>query len=225
MSRVIVITGASKGIGLGFVRHYLKDKNNAVIGGARSKVADFPEGAELLPLDVTDNSSVTAFAEDVAKRHKKVDLLINNAGVATKSGFDEVDAEEFLKVYKVNVIGVMQVIQSFVRSNLLTDGSLVANISSGVGSIGNNTSGGYYAYRASKAALNMVIKSMTRDLADRGITFTLLHPGYVATDMTSHKGTLSVEQSVKTMTEILHEKSHEELNGNFFGTQKQPLPW
>lgn len=94
-----------------------------------------------------------------------------------------------------------------------------------VGSVADNSSGGGYAYRASKSALNVITKSMSIDLATRGITCTLLHPGWVRTDMTNHNGLIDVEQSVEGMAAVLREKSYDELQGAWFDYKMEAIPW
>lgn len=138
-ARVVVVVGASRGLGLGLVRHYANQEGTTVIGTARSlkDTSKYPKDSTYLQVDVTDPESVKGFAEGVAKMHRKVDLLINNAGIIvdfSKWSLETVDRDSLMKVYETNAVGPLLVVQAFLRQQLLSKGSLVANVTSKVGS-------------------------------------------------------------------------------------------
>jgi NAD(P)-dependent dehydrogenase (short-subunit alcohol dehydrogenase family) len=201
----IVVTGASRGIGLELVRQYL-GRGDAVVAACRS-----PDGAtalhalgreygdrlRVLACDVGDDDSVAAFA--AALEGTAVDLLINNAGVGDWAGLDAVNTADALRVYNVNALGPLRVTRAL-RPNLRAGiGRKVAHVTSGMGSIGDNSSGGAYAYRMSKAALNMASKSLAIDLADDGIVSVVINPGWVQTDMGGAGAPLTVQDSAEGM--------------------------
>jgi NAD(P)-dependent dehydrogenase (short-subunit alcohol dehydrogenase family) len=158
-----------------------------------------------------------------------VDILINNAGVyGGRINLDTVTTQDMQDVFQVNTIGPLLTIQQLHKKNLLGGANkptLIANVSSKVGSIDDNKSGGGYAYRASKCALNIVTKSLSIDLASENIVATLLHPGYVQTDMTQGGGIINAEQSVSGMLSVLEKHSEEELQGRFRDYKNEEIPW
>ena len=201
----IVVTGASRGIGLELVRQYL-GRGDAVVAACRS-----PDGAtalhalgreygdrlRVLACDVGDDESVAAFA--AALVGTPVDLLINNAGVGDWAGLDAVNTADALRVYNVNALGPLRVTRALLPNLRAGIGRKVAHITSGMGSIGDNSSGGAYAYRMSKAALNMASKSLAIDLADDGIVSVVINPGWVQTDMGGAGAPLAVQDSAEAM--------------------------
>jgi len=201
----IVVTGASRGIGLELVRQYL-GRGDAVVAACRS-----PDGAtalhalgrehgdrlRVLACDVGDDDSVAAFAAALAGT--AVDLLINNAGVGDWAGLDAVNTADALRVYNVNALGPLRVTRALLPNLRAGIGRKVAHITSGMGSIGDNSSGGAYAYRMSKAALNMASKSLAIDLADDGIVSVVINPGWVQTDMGGAGAPLAVQDSAEAM--------------------------
>jgi NAD(P)-dependent dehydrogenase (short-subunit alcohol dehydrogenase family) len=136
---------------------------------------------------------------------EQIDLLINNAGIygPGKDGqsLEKVTSEVMLEVFNVDCVGPLRVVQ-FLRSRL-SQGAVVANVSSKMGSSSDNTSGGTYAYRAAKAGLVIVSKSMAVDLAAAGVQVITLHPGWVQTDMTHHTGLIDVKTSVAGMSDVI----------------------
>lgn len=201
----IVVTGASRGIGLELVRQYL-GRGDAVVAACRS-----PDGAtalhalgreygdrlRVLACDVGDDESVATFA--AALVGTPVDLLINNAGVGDWAGLDAVNTADALRVYNVNALGPLRVTRALLPNLRAGSGRKVAHITSGMGSICDNSSGGAYAYRMSKAALNMASKSLAIDLADDGIVSVVINPGWVQTDMGGAGAPLAVQDSAEAM--------------------------
>lgn len=183
----ILITGANRGIGLELARQ-LSERGDEVIAVCRTP----SEALEALGVriesgvDVTDRASLAALAERLAGT--TLDGLINNAGVLRSSDFKALEDEldDYRLQYEVNALAPLRVTRALV--DRLADGGKVVIITSRMGSIADNTSGGHYGYRMSKAAVNMAGVSLAHELKPRGIAVGLLHPGYVKTDMTGHTG-------------------------------------
>ena len=138
------------------------------------------ENVEVTKLDVSDPASISAWADDIAKLTNHVDLLINNAGIYGKRvGLKEMDIDTMLEVFTTNACGPFLVAQQLHKRSLLggSKHTLIANISSKMGSVDDNGSGGSYAYRASKSALNNISKSLSIDLAQDNVQCVCLHPG------------------------------------------------
>ncbi len=200
----VLITGANRGIGLGFVEHYLA-AGCAVWAcyrqdpGGLSSVSD--ARLHSLQWDVRE-----ARPEGSAELPERIDLLINNSGVYGPSGngqsLEKITGEVMQEVFDINCVGPLRVVQHLLPRIVRARG-IIANLSSKMGSSGDNTSGGCYAYRAAKAALVIVSKSMAIDLAPRGVRVITLHPGWVRTDMTDHSGLIDVETSVGGMARVI----------------------
>jgi len=200
----VVITGANRGIGLEFVRHYLAQGCEVWAGYRRD------EGG----LDELHDDALHLFRVDVAhgvdgiagQLPERIDLLINNAGIyGPKKGgqsLDDVTPEAMLEVFNVDCVGPLRVVQAL-KQRIIDAKGVIANVSSKMGSSGDNTSGGTYAYRAAKAALVIVSKSMAVDLAPHGVRVITLHPGWVKTDMTGRTGLIDAPTSVAGMTNVI----------------------
>ncbi|KAL4440648.1 hypothetical protein ABPG77_000357 [Micractinium sp. CCAP 211/92] len=235
-NKVAVVTGANRGIGLELVRQLLA-RGNTVIATARkpdaaSELRALQPGTgsrlHLTQLDVAAPESVESWAAGVKALAPHVDLLVNNAGVTDGwRELGEVTAKDMLDCFVPNCIGPLLVTQQLHKQGALgsTSGgsSLVANMSSKMGSINDNGSGSDYAYRASKAALNIVNKSLSIDLAGDDICCVLLHPGYVRTDMTGWEGNIDVETCVEGLLAVL--ESDRELNGRWYDFAGKEVPW
>lgn len=200
----VVVTGASRGLGLGFVQHYLRNGHRTWAcfrqePGGLSELSD-----DLLSLVQWDVRQATP--HDDAGLPDRVDLLINNAGIygPGKGGqsLDRVTPQAMLRVFDVDCVGALRVVQ-FLKGQLIAARGVVANVSSKMGSSGDNTSGGSYAYRAAKAALAITSKSMAIDLGGLGVRVITLHPGWVRTDMTERSGLIDVAESVAGMAEVI----------------------
>lgn len=156
-------------------------------------------------------------------------MLVNNAGIYGPriKNIDDITSEDMISIFKTNTIGPALIVQQLRRHGLLggaSTPSLVANITSKVGSIDDNRSGGGYYYRSSKIALNMINKSMSIDLASENIASTLLHPGWVKTDMTNGNGLIDVETSVSGMLKVM-EMDVDQLNGAWHAYDGKVVPW
>ncbi len=199
----IVITGANRGLGLGFVQHYLS-QGDEVWACYRSKLdglADIQsDKLHTVQLDVSQD-----FAADDLDLPESIDLLINNAGIYGPYGgqdLDSITSEAMLDVFNVDCVGPLRVVQQL-KERIIKAGGTIANISSKMGSSDDNGSGGTYAYRAAKAGLIIISKSMAIDLKPLGVSVITLHPGWVTTDMTHQSGLIDVPTSVAGMTDVI----------------------
>lgn len=221
----VLITGANRGIGLEFARQY-DEKGWTVIGTARrpqeaSKLRSY--GVRVEQLDVTDPQSVAALAKKL--EGVPIDLLINNAGIlrGRKETLNTLDFKEMDASFAVNATGPMRVLQALLPNLRQGKQKKVVNITSQLGSIENNT-GGMYSYRASKAALNQLNKTMSVDLARDGFVCIVMHPGWVRTDMGGPMGAYSPEQSVRSMIGVI-ERLDQASNGSFLDLNGNKIPW
>ena len=150
-----------------------------------------------------------------------LDWVINNAGILSVENLDSLDFEAMEKQFRVNALGPLRVTSALLPK--LGAGSKIGIITSRMGSIEDNTSGGYYGYRMSKAAVNMASMSLARDLQGRGIAVALLHPGMVATDMTGGRG-ISPEQSAHGLIQRMDALDMKHT-GSFWHANGEHLPW
>src|SRR4029453_2144556 len=151
----------------------------------------------------TDPASVQAAAAEL--KGQTIDLLLNNAGIGGPRGqtIGNIDYEAWAKVLDVNTMGPLRVSEAFVDHVAQSERKLIVTITSGMGSLSDNTSGGACAYRSSKAAVNMVMRSLAIDLALRGITCVVINPGWVRTDMGGPEATLTTAESVKKLRRLI----------------------
>lgn len=177
----------------------------------------------VLPLDVTDDASVRAAAR--ALGGEPIDLLINNAGVGSPRGetLGSLDYAAWQRVLDTNSLGPMRVTEAFLENVMRGGAKQIVTITSGMGSIADNSSGGSYAYRSSKAAVNMVVKSLALDLAPRGITCIVMNPGWVRTDMGGAGGSLSPQDSIAAMRKVIAGLSPDD-SGSSSTTTARPIP-
>lgn len=224
-----LITGANRGIGLEFARQ-LAARGETVIATARKPSdADDLTGlpAEIVTLDVTDDKSVAKLAG--ALEGRTVDVLISNAGMnpSGRDGFESFESDEMTRCLRINAVGPLAVARAALPALDRGARKLVVNISSQMGSIANakaDGAKGSYAYRSSKAALNMVTTLMAADLKDRGVTCVAMHPGWVRTDMGGPNATLSPEESVSSMLSVIDRLTPRDT-GAFIDPAGKPLPW
>ena len=176
-----IVTGANRGIGLELVRQLVESGEDVIATARRPEAAEelVATGCMVLPLDVCDADSVAAFAEALGS--EPVDVLLNNAGMAVRDRLGSLDYAGMAAAFDTNAVGPLRVTEAVLPR--LGEGSRVVNVSSRMGSIGDNSSGGAYAYRMSKTALNMATSCLALDLADRGVAVVTVHPGWVKTDM------------------------------------------
>ncbi len=231
MSHHVFITGTTRGIGLELVHQFL-DAGSKVFAAARNPESDALQslkaahgGAlQLLALDVTDSTQVETAAASLERQ--PLNLLINNAGLFQSRSDDaeSLSHETWLREFHVNAIAPFMVTRAL-RGNLAAAQSgLVAMISSKMGSMADNTSGGAYSYRSSKAALNAVTVSLASDLASDGTRVVALHPGWVRTDMGGDSAPLDARTSASGLKKVMLgiDAAH---NGSFFDYSGTPIPW
>jgi len=226
MKRNILITGGNRGLGLGLVKHYLRrgDKVWATYRHDALPLVRLDDvNCQPLHWDVTERLHDT----EISKLPQDIDILINNAGIYGESGDGQsllkVSAEDLAEVFRINAIAPIQVVQ-FLLPRLQRGCAIIANISSKMGSISDNSSGGAYAYRASKSALCNISKSMALDLEKDEIQVLCLHPGWVKTDMTGQTGLIDVETSVAGLTEVI-ERAREYPPGAFVAYDGVTIPY
>ena len=222
----VLITGANRGIGLALAENF-SDAGFKVIGTARSpeKADKLKEaGAQVVQLDVTDQGSVDAMAKSL--QGIPIDILINNAGIKGSDNKDlaTLDVENMEWVFNVNTLGPVRVMKALFPNVQSSDRKMVVNISSTMGSIERNTWGCCAAYRASKTALNSINKTFAVDLGKQGMTFVVMHPGYVQTDMNEGKGNITTGQSAAGLMKVITGLSASD-NGKFYDWQGDELPW
>jgi NAD(P)-dependent dehydrogenase (short-subunit alcohol dehydrogenase family) len=181
----ILITGANRGIGLELVRQHAA-RGDSVIAVCRQSSPELKAtGARIITgIDVSDDQAVQALVP--ACSNDAINVLLLNAGMLTKETLDDLDFERIRRQYEVNTLGPLRVVKALL-DNLSNDAKVVI-VTSRVGSIEDNGSGGNYGYRMSKAAVNMAGANLALDLKPRGIAVLLIHPGLVATNMTDSKG-------------------------------------
>ncbi len=230
----IALTGASRGLGLEFTRQWLA-AGHRVFALARDPAGskDLQELAERHPdtlhslaCDVTDPDSVRSAARAAAEREDGLEIVLNNAGVGGfRGGIEDLDLDEVRRVFEVNTLGPVRVAREFLP--LLRGGRhprrLVA-ITSLMGSIADDRSGGSYPYRISKCALNMVGVNLARELLEEEIVSVLLHPGWVRTDMGGPGAALPVEEAVGALVDTIDDLTMEHTGG-FYDRLGEPLPW
>jgi NAD(P)-dependent dehydrogenase (short-subunit alcohol dehydrogenase family) len=231
-TRSVLVTGANRGLGLEFVRQY------AQAGWKTHAACRLPKAAKelkalqnqhedrisVLPLDVTDAASVRTAAEKL--RGEPIDLLLNNAGVGSPPAqkIGSLDYAAWSQVLDANVLGPARMIEAFVENVAKGHDKRIVTVTSRMGSIADNSSGGSYAYRSSKAGVNAVMKSFSIDLAPRGITCVVVHPGWVRTDMGGAGGKLAPAESVKSLRALIAGLSPAH-SGKFFNVDGEVLPW
>lgn len=219
-----VITGGNRGIGLELARQ-LAARGNQLAVVCRRASPDLEElGAETIEgIDVSDAGCMNTLRERIGER--RIDLLINNAGVLRRDRLGQIDdagVDDIVLQFRVNSIGPLLVTQALLPR--LEAGAKIGIVSSRMGSVADNTSGGYYGYRMSKAAANMVGASLAQDLAERGVAVAVLHPGYVRTEMTGGQGDVNAEQAAAGLLARLDELTME-TSGGFWHANGEALSW
>ena len=200
--RNVLITGASGGIGYEFCKQY-QSKGFTVFAVCRNASSELEKlGVNVISnIDLAHEYFCSALVEKLSE--KKIDLLINNAGIYLKESFGSFKETNLHHQFQINTIAPLMLTEKLLSH--LHEKSKVIMISSRMGSISDNESGGSYGYRASKAALNAVAKSLSVDLKKRGIAVGVFHPGYVKTKMTNYKGFIEAQQSVSAMIKQIEE--------------------
>lgn len=248
-----VVQGASRGLGLAFVRHLLDDSNVAKVlatcrrpehAGALQDLVDTSSGRVILAaVDVTDEESIAEAAAYARENLGEVHLLLNVAGVLhdkaremePEKKLDDIDPDDLLYAFQVNSAGPLLMVKHFSSLIPRKGRAVIANLSARVGSIGDNRLGGWYAYRASKAAQNMFTRTVAIELGRhrrRGeLICVALHPGTVDTDLSrpfqSHvpdKKLFDPPRAARQLLDVIAELRPED-SGNFFDWAGEPVPW
>jgi len=203
-----LITGANRGLGLEFTKQYAADGWNVLAccrhpqsALALQALVIAHSNVKIHTLDVADFAQIDALALHL--KDEAIDVLINNAGVYPHSSFGDTDYNDWADAFKINSMAPLKMAEAFVQH--ITRGQLkkIATITSKMGSLDDNTSGESYSYRASKTAVNMVMKSLSIDLKPYGISVVTLHPGWVQTDMGGSNALISAQTSVSGLRKVI----------------------
>lgn len=225
----VLITGANRGLGLEFTRQYSAD-GATVLAACRAPseglttVAAGSDGrVRVVALDVADHASVDAAA--AALSGTAIDVVINNAGIygPAKQTADEIDFEGWARALAVNAMAPLKVAQAFKPHLIAGADRKLITITSRMGSIAE-AGGGFYAYRSSKAAVNMVMHQIGREWARHGIITAVLHPGWVKTDMGGPGADLEPAVAIASLRKVIAGLTSEQ-SGAFFNYDGAPLPW
>ncbi len=224
-AHTVLITGANRGIGLELARQYAAAGWH-VIGTARKPAAaDELDAiaAKVVQLDVTDPASIERMARDLADT--PIDVLINNAGIQPLMWkLDEIDFEAFDRALDVNLTGPVRVTRALLPNVRAGQLKKIVNVTTNLSSIADNTDGGFYGYRESKAGLNMFTKSIAVELAPEGFICIVMHPGWVKTDLGGPQAPLEVEESASGILHVIDSLTPAD-NGTFKTYAGEQMPW
>ena len=221
MSLNIVITGANRGIGLSFCRHFSRLGYN-VYGICRKSSPELEKVASTIieGIDIGNPNSCNLLFKKLSE--VKIDLLINNAGILLNEVLGQIDFDSIEKQFQINTLGALRITEGLM--NNLHQASKVAIITSRMGSIADNGSGGRYGYRMSKAALNAAGKSLAIDLKPKGVTVGIFHPGLVSTDMIGGNGDATPDEAATRIAGLI-DKLTIFNSGTFWHANGEILPW
>ena len=219
--KTAVITGANRGIGLALTKNYVAQGWN-VIGVCRGSSVELgASGARVISgIDVADTESISSLTQQL--QNQPIDLLINNAGILLRDSLGNIDYSSIEQQFFINAEAPLRITEALLGN--LASGAKLAFITSRMGSIADNSSGGHYGYRMSKAALNAAAVSLARDLKPRAIAVAILHPGYVQTAMVNFGGDISADESAARLAKRIAELTLEN-SGHFWHSNGDILPW
>jgi NAD(P)-dependent dehydrogenase (short-subunit alcohol dehydrogenase family) len=230
--KTILITGANRGIGLAFSQHYLEQGDQVLAccrspeqAGQLQQLATQYEHLHIYQMDVLDREGIDQLADDLSG--VTIDLLIANAGIygdSREHPFGNLDYEIWLKTLETNVLGAVKVCEAFLPHLKRSEKPLIAAISSLMGSLADNGSGGSICYRSSKAALNAAMKSIAIDIKPEGVGVLIFHPGWVQTEMGGPNALIDAATSVKGMMAQI-ERFDLSQTGQFIKYDGTPMPW
>jgi NAD(P)-dependent dehydrogenase (short-subunit alcohol dehydrogenase family) len=225
----VLVTGANRGIGLEFVRQYVADGWRVIAccrdpqqADALHVLADAGSAVQICTLDVADFGQIEALAK--ALQGQAIDVLINNAGFYPQGSFGTVDYADWNQAFRINAMAPMKMAECFVEHVACSCLRKIVTLSSKMGSIADNGSGGSYLYRTSKTAVNMLMKNLAIDLQPRGIAAAVLHPGWVLTDMGGPNALITPQQSVAGMRQVIDQLTLQNA-GRFIAYDGQQIPW
>ena len=228
----ILITGANRGLGLEFTRQYLTEGCTVIAACRTPGTAQALQQLErdsrgaltLLEVDVADGASVKRAASRLSAA--TIDVLVNCAGLIGAHGqtIGSLDYADWMRVLEVNLMGPARMCEAFLEQVARSQRRLIVTITSGMGSLADNTSGGSIPYRTSKAAVNMLMRSAALDLRPRGITCVVLNPGWVKTDMGGPNAKLAPEESVGAMRRLMAKLGAKD-SGRFYNHDGREYPW
>lgn len=232
MAKTILLTGANRGIGLELARCYAAAgwrlhaccRTPAEATELTALAAAHPDRVVIHPLEVTAPQSIAALAANL--KGSSIDLLFHNAGVSgpKPQGFGLIDRAAWLQTFEVNTLAPFYLTQALVEMVASSQLRIVAIMGTELGSIAGNHSGGLYAYRSSKAAVHMVMKSLSIDLAPREIVVVALHPGWVRTDLGGPAAPLRPDQAAKGLFKVLDQLTAAD-SGRLLSYTREELPW
>ena len=221
MEKTVLITGANRGIGLSLTQHY-RAAGCAVFAVCRQRSAALASsGATVLDnVDVTDSEAIAQLVERLGDA--SIDLLINNAGILQNEVLGHIDYASIQQQFEVNTLGPLKITEALLPK--LNDAAKIAMITSRMGSIADNGSGGRYGYRMSKAALNIASVSLAHDLRARGIAVAIIHPGLVGTEMIGGQGDVTPDEAAERIVARIDALTLS-TSGQFWHANGEPLPW
>ncbi|MEZ4226188.1 MAG: SDR family oxidoreductase [Polyangiaceae bacterium] len=218
---IAIVTGANRGIGLELAKQLVARGNEVVAICRHSSSALEALGIRIeANVDLTNGDDIAALRDRLLGQ--SVDLLINNAGLLRPDGISDVQADAVLEQFATNALGPLRITQALLP--LMHPGSKIALVTSRMGSMEDNGSGGYYGYRMSKAALNAFGKSLSLDLAPRQIAVVILHPGFVRTAMTGQNGMIDPDEAARGLLARIDDLELS-TTGRFVHMNGDPLPW
>lgn len=225
----VLITGANRGIGLEFVRQYAEAGWNVIAcardlsdAGELQTLASHHPNIDTHALDVTDAGAIKTLAATL--KNLRIDVLINNAGIYPDSDLNHAETSSWLQAYTVNSIAPFLLATAFLPHVAASSLKKIVTLSSKMGSLDDNTSGGSYIYRSSKAAANMVMKSLAIDLQPYGIAVAVLHPGWVQTEMGGPNALIDTKTSVVGLRQVI-EGLDLHSSGQFIAYDGQRIHW
>jgi len=231
MAETILITGSNRGIGLELCKQYAQAGwqvhaccRQPETATELAQLADENSRITVHTLDVSDAQQITRLAKNL--NSTPIDILFNNAGVYGQGDayFGNTDESKWLECFRINTIAPLKIMESFVNNVAASEHKIIATMSSKMGSMADNGSGGSYVYRSSKAAINAVMTSAAIDLKPQNIKVAILHPGWVKTDMGGPSAEISVVECVNQLRQIL-KKLTPDSSGSFFDIDETVIPW
>lgn len=229
--KTLLVTGANRGLGLEFAKQFAALEWRVLACCRTPKQAEelhalarHYETVSIYPLDVDCELSIKELANTIGDQ--PIDILLNNAGIwgPKQQNLGQLNQEGFLQVFRTNTVAPFLLSQQLFPNVASSSHKLIAIISSYLGSIHDIRSGGMYAYRASKAAVNAIVKTLAWNLRDKGIVVVALHPGWVKTAMGGERALLTPEESVSSLSKLLLDMNLQ-WTGKFISFEGKELPW